>query len=223
MRPDIVRQTDITFIIIVGISFLLLALVSTAMFYFIYKYSKKKNPVATDITGNTTLEILWTAIPLALVMVMFFFGYSGFKQLRNAPSDAMMVKVTGRMWAWSYEYDNGVKSDTLFVPMGIPIKLELSSADVNHSFYMPAFRVKEDVIPGRKNYMWFEPKEEGRYQVECAEYCGLSHSYMLSQVYVLPADKYNTWLTAAALKLNTDTSKTKTDSLKIKQDTLKTK
>ncbi|MDD5361774.1 MAG: cytochrome c oxidase subunit II [Ignavibacteria bacterium] len=223
MRPDIVRQTDITFIVIVGISFLLLALVTAAMFYFIYKYSRKKNPVATDITGNTTLEILWTAIPLVLVMVMFFFGYSGFKQMRNAPSDAMTVKVTGRMWAWSYEYDNGVKSDTLFVPKGIPIKLELSSADVNHSFYMPAFRVKEDVIPGRKNYMWFDPKEEGRYQVECAEYCGLSHSYMLSQVLVLPAEKFNTWLAESKLKENADTTKMQTDTIKSKQDTLKTK
>ena len=223
MRPDIVQQTDLTFIIIVGISFLLLALVSVAMFYFIFKYSKKKNPVATDITGNTALEILWTAIPLVLVMVMFFYGYTGFKNMRNAPADAMMVKVTGRMWAWSYEYENGAKSDTLFIPNGKPVKLELNSADVNHSFYVPAFRVKEDVIPGRKNYMWFSPKEEGRYQVECAEYCGLSHSYMLSQVLVLPQDKFDSWLAASKPKENTDTTKSGTDSVKTKQDTLKTK
>ncbi|MCE1165988.1 MAG: cytochrome c oxidase subunit II [Bacteroidetes bacterium] len=223
MKLDIVRQTDLTFIIIVGISFLLLALVSAAMFYFIYKYSRKRNPVATDITGNTSLEILWTAIPLVLVLVMFFFGYTGFKKMRNAPADAMVVKVTGRMWAWSYEYDNGAKSDTLYVPVGKPVKLELNSVDVNHSFYVPAFRVKEDVIPGRKNYMWFEPNEEGKYNVECAEYCGLSHSYMLSLVVALPQERFDSWLANAKPKeTSSDSTKVK-DTLNIKQDSLKTK
>ncbi|HWQ82153.1 MAG TPA: cytochrome c oxidase subunit II [Ignavibacteria bacterium] len=222
MKLDIVRQTDLTFIIIVGISFLLLALISAAMFYFIFRYSRKRNPVATDITGNTTLEILWTAIPVLLVLVMFYFGYSGFKMMRNAPTDAMNVKVTGRMWAWSYEYENGVKADTLFVPVGKSIKLELNSADVAHSFYMPAFRVKEDVIPGRKNYMWFEPKEEGKYNVECAEYCGLSHAYMLSLVVALPQEKFDSWLINAKTMQTTDTTKAK-DTLNIKQDSIKTK
>ena len=191
MKQTIVQSVDTTFLIIAGISFFFLAVITFAMFYFMYKYSRKKNPVATDITGNTTVEILWTVIPTILVMVMFFYGYAGFKQMRNAPADAMTVKVTGRMWVWNFEYDNGIKSDTLFVPTGKPVKLELNSVDVNHSFYIPAFRIKEDAIPGRKNYLWFEPTADGEYYVECAEYCGLSHSYMLAKVVSLPKDKYD--------------------------------
>lgn len=223
MKQTIVQHTDTTFLIIAGISFFFLAIITVAMFYFIYKYSRKKNPVATDITGNTSLEILWTVIPTILVLVMFFYGYAGFKQMRNAPADAMTVKVTARMWAWSFEYDNGVKSDTLFVPTGKPVKLELNSVDVNHSFYIPAFRIKEDAIPGRKNYLWFEPTEDGEYFVECAEYCGMSHSYMLSKVVSLPQSKYDAWYNAPRPKEVTDTAKTKTDTLKTKSDTLKSK
>ena len=217
MNQTIVQSVDTTFLIIAGISFFFLALVSIAMFYFMFKYSRKKNPVATDITGNTTVEILWTVIPTILVMVMFFYGYSGFKLMRNAPADAMTVKVIGRMWVLNYEYENGIKSDTLFVPTGMPVKLELNSVDVNHSFYIPAFRIKEDAVPGRKNYLWFEPTEAGEYFVECAEYCGLSHSYMLSKIVSLPKDKYDAWYNAPRI----DTTKSKTDSLKI--DTVKTK
>ncbi len=223
MKPNIVQSTDTTFIIIVGISIFFLLIITVAMFYFMYKYSRKRNPVATDITGNTSLEILWTVIPTILVMVMFFYGYSGFKEMRNAPADAMTIKVIGRMWAWSYEYENGVKSDTLFVPTGKPIKLELTSADVNHSFYIPAFRVKEDAIPGRKNYMWFDPQADGEYIVECAEYCGLSHAYMLSKIYSIPRDKFDAWYNAPRPKEGSDTAQVKTDSLKSNKDTTKTK
>lgn len=214
-----VQHTDLTFLIIIGISFVLLLVITVAMFWFMYRYSKKRNPVATDITGNTTLEILWTVIPTILVIIMFFYGYTGFKQMRNAPENSMTVKVIGRMWAWSYEYENGVKSDTLFVPTGKPIKLELTSTDVNHSFYIPAFRVKEDAIPGRKNYMWFEPQENGEYIVECAEYCGMSHAYMLSRVVAIPVDKFDYWYNMPRVA---DTTKVVSDTLK-KTDTLKVK
>jgi len=214
-----VQHTDLTFLIIIGISFILLLVITVAMFWFMYRYSKKRNPVATDITGNTTLEILWTVIPTILVIIMFFYGYTGFKQMRNAPENSMTVKVIGRMWAWSYEYENGIKSDTLFVPTGKPVKLELTSTDVNHSFYIPAFRVKEDAIPGRKNYMWFEPQENGEYIVECAEYCGMSHAYMLSTIHAIPPDKFDYWYNMLRI---TDTTKVVNDTLK-KTDTLKVK
>jgi len=223
MKPNVVQSTDTTFIIIIGISIFFLLIITVAMFYFMYKYSRKRNPVATDITGNTSLEILWTVIPTILVMVMFFYGYSGFKAMRNAPADAMTVKVIGRMWAWSYEYENGVKSDTLFVPTGKPIKLELTSTDVNHSFYIPAFRVKEDAIPGRKNYMWFDPQADGEYVVECAEYCGLSHSYMLSKIYSIPKDKFDAWYNAPRDSVQRTGETVRGDSLKTITDTTKAK
>ena len=193
MRPNIAEQVDTTFFIIVGISFMFLVVVAVFMIYFVIKYNKKRNSVPANITGNTKLEVLWTVIPTILVLVMFFSGYAGFRNMRNAPDDSFVIKVIGRMWVWNFEYDNGKKSDTLYVPLSKPIKMEITSVDVNHSFYLPAFRVKEDAIPGRKNYLWFQPVALGSYNIECAEYCGLSHSAMYSKVIVMPDVEFEKW------------------------------
>ena len=222
MRQNIINQTDTTFFFIVAVSAFLLLGVTVTMIYFVIKYNKKRNPVPTsNITGNTLLEVLWTVIPTLLVLVMFFFGYSGFKYMRNPPPDAMLVKVTARMWQWSYEYENGKKSDTLFIPVNKPVKVELNSVDVNHSFYLKDFRVKEDVIPGRTNYLWFLPENEGTYIVQCAEYCGMNHAYMRSNCVVIPEDKFNVWYNEIP-----KVDSVKTDTLKntnITKDSLKTK
>ena len=221
MRQNITEQVDTTFIFIVAVSFLLLLIVTITMIYFVVKYNKKRNPVAdSSVSHNTRLEILWTSIPTVLVLVMFFFGYSGFKNMRNAPADAMTVKVTGRMWQWSFEYENEKKSDTLFVPVNKPIKMEITSLDVNHSFYLPDFRVKEDAVPGRINHLWFMPTEVRTYIIECAQYCGLSHSYMLSTISALPQEKFNEWYNnkSAVDSVKTDSTKTK-----LNPDTVKTK
>lgn len=209
MRPNIAEQVDTTFFIIVGISFFFLVVVAIFMIYFAIKYSKKRNTVPANITGNTKLEILWTVIPTILVLVMFFSGYAGFKNMRNAPEDSFVVKVIGRMWVWNFEYDNGKKSDTLYVPLGRPVKMEITSADVNHSFYIPGYRVKEDAIPGRKNYLWFQPVSIGSYNIECAEYCGLNHSAMYSKVVVMPDADFQKWYNTPN---PADSSNIKTDS-----------
>ena len=193
MRPNIAEQVDTTFYIIAGISFFFLLLVAVFMIYFIFKYSKKRNTKPANITGNTKLEILWTVIPTILVLAMFYSGYAGFRNMRNAPEDSFIIKVIGRMWVWNFEYANGKKTDTLYVPISKPIKMEITSTDVNHSFYLPAFRVKEDAIPGRKNYLWFQPTAIGSYNIECAEYCGLSHSIMYSKVVVMPDKDFEKW------------------------------
>lgn len=193
MRPNIVEQVDTTFIIIVGICIVLLLIVAFFMIYFVIRYSKKRNAKPSNITGNTKLEIIWTVVPIILVMIMFFSGYAGFKNMRNAPEDSFTVKVIGRMWFWSFEYDNGKKSDTLYVPLSRSIKTEITSMDVNHSFYIPSFREKEDAIPGRKNYLWFQPTAIGSYNIECAEYCGLNHSAMYSKVVVMPDKDFEVW------------------------------
>jgi cytochrome c oxidase subunit 2 len=195
------------------------------MIYFVIRYRAKKHPQSANITGSTTLEILWTVIPLILVLMMFFYGWEGFQQMRNVPADAMVVKVTGRMWYWTYTFENGKKSDTLLVlPVGKNVKFELESVDVNHSFYLPAFRTKEDVIPGRTNYMWINTTKEGVYDIMCAEYCGLNHSYMLGKLKIVPEKEYLDWVKIDTVK-TTDTLKTviKTDSLKVtgKTDTTK--
>jgi len=164
------------------------------MIYFVIKYNKKKNPKASNIEGNNKLELIWTVIPTILVLIMFYYGWVGYQPMRDVPDGAIEVKAIGRMWSWTFEYDNGVKSDKLIVPINKPVKLNLVSEDVNHSLYIPAFRIKEDVIPGLNNYMWFEANIEGSYDILCAEYCGLRHSYMITKLEVKPEAEYNSWL-----------------------------
>jgi cytochrome c oxidase subunit II len=191
---NFVEGVDLTFIVILGISVFFLVGITAVMIYFVIRYSRKRNPKATNIEGNTKLEILWTVIPLILVMVMFYFGWIGYKPMREVPEGAIQVKAIGQMWSWSFEYPNGKKSSDLVVPLNKPVKLNLFSRDVLHSLYIPAFRIKEDVVPGKDNYMWFTAQELGEYDVFCAEYCGDRHSYMLSKVRVLPETEYESWL-----------------------------
>lgn len=215
MRPSIVTQVDDTFIFICAISVVLLLIITGAMLYFVYKYNSKKHPVAETIEGNTTLEVVWTVIPIILVLAMFFVSWSGFKNMRDVPEDSMIVTVTGQMWKWSFEYDNKKKSDTLFLPVNRNIKFEIKSQDVNHSFFLPAFRVKEDAIPGRTNYYWIRTTETGNYYATCAEYCGLNHSYMYAAIVVMPEENFLVW------KNYFPPDTTKKDSIVIKTDTLK--
>jgi cytochrome c oxidase subunit 2 len=124
---------------------------------------------------------------------MFYYGWAGFTPMRKVPKDAMIVKAYGQMWAWSFEYENGSRSENLIVPLDKPVKLELISNDVLHSLYIPAYRIKEDGVPGKENYMWFIPQEEGSFDILCAEYCGERHSFMLSKLEVYSKEKYDEW------------------------------
>ncbi len=191
---NFVEKVDFSFYFIIGISTVLLIGITVVMIMFAIKYSRKKNPVATQIEGDTRLEILWTVIPTILVLLMFYFGWTGYTPMRNVPDDAMVVEVTGRMWSWTFEYDNGKKSDRLIVPLNKPVKLNMTSVDVVHSFYVPAFRIKEDVNPGGSSYLWFEAQQLGSYDIYCAEYCGLRHSYMITKLDVKPREEFDAWL-----------------------------
>jgi cytochrome c oxidase subunit 2 len=200
--PDItqasnfVKGVDTAFLLILGISFFFLIALTVVMIYFIYKYNNKRHPVATQIHGSTTLEIVWTVIPFILTMIMFYYGWAGWKPMQKAPENAMEITVYGRMWNFSYEYENGRRTDTLFVPKDQAVKLNLKAMDVLHNFYIPAFRVKQDMVPEKKdNFMWFIPQRVGLYDVFCAEYCGLQHSYMHSNVKVLEKSEFDAWIT----------------------------
>jgi len=182
------------FLFVLIISLAMLVLITFLMVFFVIKYRRKRHPEAEQIEGNKTLEIVWTVVPVLLVMGMFYFGWVGYKFMKDVPADAMLVKATGQMWSWMFEYDNGVQSDTLRVPVGRSVHVELESKDVIHSFYVPAFRIKQDLVPGKTNYVWFTGEEPGAYELFCAEYCGQRHSYMLSQVVVMPVDEYNAWM-----------------------------
>jgi len=193
---NFVSGVDTAFKVILGISFFFLIGLTVVMLVFIYKYNKKRNPVATQIEGSTKLEILWTIIPFLITMLMFYFGWAGWKPMRKAPKDSMEVTVYGRMWNFSFEYENGKRTDTLYLPKDKPVKLNLVAMDVIHSLYIPAFRIKQDMVPEKKNnFMWFEPQREGTYELFCAEYCGLQHSYMYTAVKVLQDSAFTSWMT----------------------------
>jgi len=197
---NFVSSTDTTFFFIVSVSVFFLVVITFCMVYFVIRYNKKRHPKAKNIHGNIPLEITWTLIPTLLVMVMFWMGWENYIKMDNPPSDAMNIDVIAQMWRWSFKYPNGVTADTLYVPVNKPVKVLLNSRDVNHSFFVPAFRLKKDVIPNRHNYAWFLADKVGTYDLFCAEYCGLNHSHMLNKVVVLPQDSFNTWLNQQAKK-----------------------
>ncbi|GAB4152568.1 MAG: hypothetical protein Fur0015_15200 [Ignavibacteriales bacterium] len=189
-----VENVDSVMLFIVGISVLLLLGITATMIYFVFKYNRKKGHKPVDIHGSVLLETIWIVVPTILVLSMFYYGFMSYKTMRNIPKDAMEIKVTARMWAWQFEYANGKKYDTLYVPVKKNIKLLLKSQDVNHSFYIPAFRIKEDVIASKENYLGFKAEKIGEYDIACAEYCGLNHSMMYSKVKVVSEKDFNTWL-----------------------------
>jgi cytochrome c oxidase subunit 2 len=187
------RIVENVFLYVGAISVALLVLITFLMIFFLVKYRRSKHPEPSDIRGNTWLEIAWTALPTFLVLTMFYYGLTGFRSLKTIPEGAMKVKVISSMWSWSYEYESGIKSDVLRVPVGKDVVLLLTSIDVIHSFYVPAFKVKMDAVPGMENRLFFRPAQTGAYDVLCAEYCGLRHSYMLSKVEVLREEEFQRW------------------------------
>lgn len=191
---DAVGAVDRAFVLILGFAIVTLLMITAVMVYFIFRYNRKRHPEAADIEGSVWLETLWTVIPTLIVMLMFYFGWSGFKALRTVPEGAMEVSVKARMWSWVFEYPNGVVSNQLYVPVNEPVRLNITSEDVLHSLYVPAFRIKMDCVPGMNTYAWFRADRTGVYDILCAEYCGLRHAYMLSKVHVLETDEYQAWL-----------------------------
>lgn len=197
-----VESVDFVMLYIVGISVILLLGITATMIYFVFKYNRKKGHQPVDIEHNTLLEVVWIVIPTILVLSMFYFGYTSFRENQNIPENSFKVNVTARMWQFSFQYVNGKQTDTLYVPVNTPIKLEMTSQDVNHAFFIPAFRIKEDVINGKKTYLGFTAKEIGDYDVACAEYCGLNHSAMYTKVKVLPKEQFDNWYNQKIEKSN---------------------
>lgn len=196
------NEVDAVFLYITALSLIVLAGITIAMIYFVIRYSRKRNPVPKNIEGNLTLEILWTGIPLLLFISMFYFGWVGYIDMRAIPADALPIKVTARMWQWGFEYPNGLKTDTLYVPVSKAVRVDLHSLDVNHAFFIPAFRVKKDVYPNKQNDAWFQSEKIGRYDIACAEYCGLNHSYMYSAVHIMEQKEFDRWFADASKKAN---------------------
>ncbi len=191
---NFVAGVDFAFYFIFGIGVFFLIGITAVMLIFVRKYRKSKHPVAEQFKEKTWVELTWIIIPLILVMFMFYYGYSAYSPQRNAPKDAMVVKTYGKMWSWSFEYPNGKESTELYLPKDKPVKLDLISLDVIHGFSIPSFRIKEDVVPGKENTIWFIPQQLGDFLIYCSYYCGLNHSFMGSKVVVKSQADFDKWL-----------------------------
>src|SRR5512139_3947886 len=189
-------KVETAFLLVVGISVALLVLVTCVMIVFLIRYNSKRHPRSQEVKESVALEVVWTVVPVALVLVMSYFGWVDFEYVRNPPKNAMPVNVTARQWSRLFAYENGRKSELLRVPGCIPVKLILTSEDVIHSLYIPAYRIKEDCVPGMKTHLWFSARELGSYDIFCTEYCGVAHSHMRSHVVVMTDDDFDKWYTA---------------------------
>jgi len=186
-------KVDSVFFFIVALCVAFLVSITFLMVYFVIKYSRKRHAKGEDIEGNTMLEIVWTVTPTVLFLSMFYYGWTNFEYEREVPRDAMVVNVTARQWAYSFTYANGKRTTELYLALNKPFKMELHSLDVIHGFYIPAFRIKEDVVPGKNNYTWFTPTMLGTFDIECTVICGAGHAKMLSKVVVVPVADFEAW------------------------------
>jgi cytochrome c oxidase subunit 2 len=205
LPPDgstIAGDVDSLFYFLVYASIVFFAIVVFGIILFSLKYRHRQTDVTSttvDISHNTRLELLWSIIPAILVVIVFFWGFKIFMRMHVVPKDALEIKVTAQKWFWSFDYPEGINTvNELVVPAGRPIKLLMSSKDVIHSFYVPDFRVKMDVLPNRYTITWFEAPNIGTHNLFCAEYCGEGHSTMLGKVKVVSEREYSEWLETGA-------------------------
>ena len=186
-------KSDSVFFFVFGLSVVFLLFITGLMIFFVLRYSRKRHPQAEQIEGHIGLEIVWTTVPLVIFLAIFYYGWTNFEYMRQAPSDAMVIKVTAKQWAWSFEYPNGKQTKVLFAPFNRPMKMEVRSVDVVHGFYVPSFRLKIDAVPSRANTTWFQATQLGSFDIECTVICGVDHSLMLSKVVVVPEAEFKAW------------------------------
>lgn len=197
-------KVEDAFLFVVVCSVVLLAIVTICMAVFLIKYNRKRHPRPEHVKENLLLEVVWTVVPTILVIFMFYFGWVDFDYIRNPPKDAMPIQVTARQWSWLFTYDNGRQNDVLNVPLGRPVKLLMTSADVLHCLFIPAYRIKEDCVPGMTTHLWFTANEPGTYDIFCTEYCGVGHSHMRSKLVVMKPEEFAAWDRSAPEKTAAD-------------------
>jgi cytochrome c oxidase subunit II len=189
-------RVDELFFFLIGVSVFFLSLIFILIVVFAIKYRRRDdNERPPAILGNLRLEIAWTTIPLALTMVMFVWGAKVYFVTFYPPEDALEITVVAKQWMWKVQHPEGQSEiDELHVPAGRPVKLVMTSQDVIHDFFIPAFRVKKDVLPGRYSTVWFEATKPGSYQLFCAQYCGTQHSGMVGRIVVMEPTEFQAWL-----------------------------
>ena len=182
------------YLLVVAVFFTLL--IFGAILYFAIRYRRRsEQELPHPPHAGMALEVVWTVIPFGLTMVMFTWGASIYMKESRPPADALQINVVGKQWMWKLQHMEGQREiNELHVPMGRAVRLTMTSEDVIHSFFIPDFRVKQDVVPGRYSTLWFQPTKTGKFHLFCAEYCGTKHSGMIGWIYVMQPQEYARWL-----------------------------
>jgi cytochrome c oxidase subunit 2 len=199
--PDstVAAAVDNLFYFILWVSVFFFVLIVSLMVVFVVLYRRRPGVEAGPAPShNTALEVTWSVIPLILVIVIFYMGFTGYMEMRSVPRDSYRIEVEAQMWSWLFRYPNGHEDIDLHVPVDRPVRLVMTSQDVIHSLFIPAFRVKMDLVPGRYTTTWFQAVRPGEYDLYCAEYCGTGHSDMLAKVVVHQPGEFESWLQEAA-------------------------
>ena len=193
-------HVDALYVYLVTLTAFFTIAISAAIIFFAVKYRRRQAAeLPRPIAGSMVLELTWTIIPLMIAMTIFVWGASIFFKAYRAPQQAMEVYVVGKQWMWKFQHQTGQREiNELHVPVGARVKLTMTTEDVIHSFYVPAFRIKQDVVPGRYLQTWFEATRPGKYYLFCAEYCGTNHSGMTGYVYVMEQAAYQQWLSGGS-------------------------
>lgn len=196
----IAGPVDALLLFLTAVSAFFAGVIFLTVIVFAIKYrrrSEKERP--RPIHGSLALEIFWTVIPLGLTMIMFGWGAWLYFIMSRPPADAMEIFVVGKQWMWKLQHPDGQREiNELHVPVGRPVKLTMTSEDTIHSFFVPEFRVKKDVVPGRYSTVWFQATKPGEYHLFCTQYCGTSHASMIGRVVVMPQDAFQNWLRGGA-------------------------
>src|SRR5689334_14204695 len=196
----IAGEVDALYVFLVLLSLFMSAAIFTMILIFAVRYRRRPGVKAEQIEGSHKLEITWSIVPLGVFLVIFFWSAIIFFKQRTPPDGAGTVYVVAKQWMWKLQHEEGQREiNQLHIPVGKDIKLIMTSQDVIHSFYVPAFRVKQDVLPGRYTTLWFHATKAGTYHLFCAEYCGTQHSGMVGQVVVMEPADYQAWLSGGGV------------------------
>ena len=193
-------RVDALYFFLLAIAVFFSLLIAGLIVFYAVKY-RRRSPwsVGASIHGGMLLEITWSVIPLLITMVIFVWGASVFFAMSHPPDETLNIYVVGKQWMWKFQHLDGQREiDELHVPVGRAVKLIMTSEDVIHDVFVPAFRIKADVLPGRYTHIWFQATKPGRYHLFCAEYCGTRHSGMIGEVVVMEPSEYQTWLSGGA-------------------------
>jgi cytochrome c oxidase subunit 2 len=204
LRPEaassIAEGVDHLYFVLTFITLFFTVAIFSAIFFFMVKYRRRaENEIPLDTGEHLGLELTWTIIPTLICVGLFLWASSLYFENSRPPSAATEIFVVGKQWMWHIQHPEGVREiNELHVPVGVPVELTMTSEDVIHDFYIPAFRVKKDVVPGRYTSLWFQATKIGAYHLFCAQYCGADHAEMLGWVYVMSPADYESWLSSGA-------------------------